>query len=315
MVYGFIILPASNPFKMSGRSFDKKTSGNRGSPLQPTERQMESLSIPETERLADSKGNKDFQIKPESLESYRYYYENFPKQERERILKEGVQTKDYAILRAYEIHLEKLKGIGGGDIDKTKGRTLKEFEDKFRKLEDRESMVMYDKDGRFVGIANGGKPQEGKPASVSPRFVSGMIVGGTTLHNHPDMGAPIGGSFSIKQGNGGDLVAHKSYGSKTMIVVAREGTYRITTDRMPRYTSKDLEKSDMRVREAQRQFTVEHVARGGKMYDSTYWRGWGLALHEEHQRLASKFGYKYEFKPKKGFDGLYDKKQLDKPLP
>lgn len=284
--------------------------------LVPTERQMAKLEKAKlVEPHADASGRQaGFSHTPLwAIVALKRNWDAYSSIERNKILKDGVQTKAYALLRAYEIYLEheeeKKNGIKS---KKSKEITDKKFKYNLNKLMKEwsvdmeiEKSVMFDARGNFLGIAFGVTDH------VDSNYQKGILVGGTSMHNHPTSpNRPLGLPFSVP-----DIQSFWGEGAARYIVTTREGTYEMKTEGRLKFKFKDIEEYATAWASRKRVMYATREKVGIPESHPRFQRLWFKEMHDSLNAFSKKHGFEYTFKPKKGYENLTDINAIGKPLP
>jgi hypothetical protein len=157
-------------------------------------------------------------------------------------------------------------------------------------------MAAFDKNGKFLGYDT-----QGNKGRVSLSVAVGQMVGGTSIHSHPEeAGRFFGGNFSV-----GDWKTFRDTGEKRMIVTSKEGTYILEKVGKFKLTNSDVNKSYVKTT-VRTVFSKNNIKDdkptkfGCSKSDLAVWRD----QHQGAKELAAQSGIKYTFIPNKGFEGI-----------
>lgn len=252
----------------------------------------------EANAITDASGRTGMEAKISDIKDIENYIKQLglTKQQQKDILENGRATDEFVQLNVLRI----LKAMRDGDMKN-------EMEDpKFKFNLERliknwsntevEMMAAFDKNGKFLGYQT-----LAKTGTVQITTGAGQIVGGTTLHSHPEeAGRFFGGNFSV-----GDWKGFRDAGEKRMIVTSKEGTYILERTGSLRLTNSDINKSYVRttvrtVLSKQNIKDDKQTKYGCTKSELAIWRD----QHQGSKELAAQSGIKYTFIPNKGFEGI-----------
>jgi hypothetical protein len=298
---------------MAGRSY-KVIDGRRT--LLPTERQLIKLEEIKKRLFSDENGYSE-----NSLFSDRAMREHLidwaKTQDPEylaKLIKEGKITEDYVKAMWLRNYLDRKNGIMPSDISNPESRwNLKRLEEIFHN-QPMENGALWDKFGTFLGWTRGEKDL------VQLSWGTGMLAGGTLMHNHPRMEyTGLGGGFSVlqKMADGryaGDFLIFKESGAKEVIASAVEGYYTLSAPKNPNFTKKDLKLLQSESYQMRIQTFDKYSKIRGSFASGIYARVDAYQHYQLLRDFARRHGCDYTFTPRSGFETLMDPKSLGTPL-